>query len=58
MNKKPTTARAMARRINAQLQWRRLLGGLLTDVFLAALSLFLWACLLMVSHSLVKKVLC
>lgn len=23
-----------------------------------ALSLFLWACLLMVSHSLVKKVLC
>lgn len=32
----------MARRINAQLQWRRLLGGLLTDVFLAALSLFLW----------------
>ena len=32
----------MARRINAQLQWRRLLGGLLTDVFLAELSLFLW----------------
>lgn len=42
MNKKRTTARAMARRIHARQQWRRLFEWLLLDIFLAVLAGFLW----------------